>query len=522
MRLSGLKRISLAAISLVLTASVALSAAEGTDPSEPGKLSPGKLTGMLEFSPRTVYYGGCMISGPQPAEGPVVVIAGTLDIQDGGVLEGDAWIVNGRLIMTGSSRVNGDVYMVNSSDFLSRDAVISGDIEYYECECRLDDKLFEGEGGVAFVRYEDPKGVKTKFIIGGDKAGRADYSPIGFGFKRENKKHRDPYVYVKMWTSISIFDKTTGLMSFDADFAVPLGGRRLELVLHAFKRTFTNDSWMLSDRENGVILMLTGDDFFDYWERRGGEVGMRYKAKESLTFECLLSYQEDVSLAAKAVPSLLFPRDKYRENPPVDQGERIAATGRILLDTRIDEIWRENAWQIGIWVEKGIADGPGDFSYMAFDIDAKRYNYLPWRSRLDMRAKLFSSFDAIPAQITRSLNGYGGVRGTSDFPFAVQRGDRLALFSIEFRRELPDIRFVKSLFSTWNLLIFSDIGLLASADNKKSPLGFLDAPFEDWKKTAGIGISGQSLLPYIGFYVAQDLDSDKFEPRYILRVERSF
>jgi hypothetical protein len=37
-----------------------------------------------------------------------------------------------------------------------------------------------------------------------------------------------------------------------------------------------------------------------------------------------------------------------------------------------------------------------------------------------------------------------------------------------------------------------------------------------------LGISGESFMPYLGLYVAQDLDRDRFEPRVILRFERSF
>jgi hypothetical protein len=141
---------------------------------------------------------------------------------------------------------------------------------------------------------------------------------------------------------------------------------------------------------------------------------------------------------------------------------------------------------------------------------------------IDLRGKLFSAFGPVPGQLSRSLGGYGGVRGGRDMPFTVARGDRLALLSVEVRRRLPDMRYIGAIMSTWHLLVFMDVGLLDDADRKSSPLGFLDTGLDEWRKTVGLGISGESFLPYFGLYVAQDLDRDRFEPRFILRFNRSF
>ena len=498
-------------------------AAPGPDRStEALKMSNKELTGLLDFSPRTVYYGGCMISEGDTLEGAIVVIAGSLDIQDGAALRGTAWIINGRLIMTGSSVLDGDVNLVNAGEFLSNEAAVTGKINRYRCECRLNDELFEREGTVEFIRFEDPKAVKTRFALGGDKAGRVDYSLIGIGVKRENKDHREPYVRWHAWISPSLMKKSTGRIGFDVEAWIPLDGNRLQLIAHGFKRTFTNDNWMMSDIENGGIVLLTGDDFFDYWEKRGFELGLKSAMGERLALETRMSYQRDVSMEAHELSSILFPRDKYRENPAIDAGARTAFSGRLTYDSRGEEAWRENAWLVDLWLEKGVADGPGDFSYTVFEADARRYNYLPWKMKFDLRSRIFSSFTAIPLQLTRSLNGYSGVRGTSDFPFEVQRAGRMALLSAELRRRLPDLPVFRWIYTGWDFVIFSDMGLLTSEENMESPFAFLDAPFAKWKKTAGIGFSGESFLPCVGFYVAQDLDADDFNPRFILRIQRSF
>ena len=72
------------------------------------------------------------------------------------------------------------------------------------------------------------------------------------------------------------------------------------------------------------------------------------------------------------------------------------------------------------------------------------------------------------------------------------------------------------------LLAFADAGYLTMAESPRSPFGFLDGSLGDWKKSVGIGISGESLVPYLGIYAAQDLDAGSFSPRFIIRIERSF
>ncbi|MBN1164697.1 MAG: hypothetical protein JXB45_08970 [Candidatus Krumholzibacteriota bacterium] len=517
-----MKRIILGAIFVATIAVFRVCPGAAKIPEKVRKLSPDELTGLLSFTPQRVYYGGYMLAVGDTLEGPVVVIAGALDIQEGGVLLGNIWLVNGELIMNGSGRIEGDVNLVNSKIYLAHDAVVTGERTYYKCECVLDDKKYEQEGIVSFLKHKDPEAVEVKFSLRPGNSARVDYSLIKVGVERKNDRHRKPYVRGQVHLSVPFYQKSHGLIGFDADCCVPLSGRKLELLLRGYKKTISNDGWMLSPIEKAFILNMTGDDFFDYWEVRGGAVGMRYGSSGQFSVSTLLSFQKDLSLEARSLPSILFPRNKYRENPPVDEGERLALSCNLTLDRREEEAWRINSWFCDLWLEKGFADGPGDFSYLAFDLEVRRYNYLSRGLRIDFRAKLFSSFDRIPVQLSRSLNGYGGVRGLSDMPFAVNRGDRMILLSGEFRKSLPEWPVFNKIYSHWQLVIFSDWGLLTKAESERSPLGFLDTPFEEWKKSAGIGFSGDSILPGVGLYMAQDLDRDGFDPRFILRFQRSF
>ena len=237
----------------------------------------------------------------------------------------------------------------------------------------------------------------------------------------------------------------------------------------------------------------------------------------------MVTWQKDLSMETNPSLSIWQSSSKNRENPPIDDGERIAAALTLELDTRDDEkAWPKDAWFAQVWAEKGIADGRGEFSYTAFHAFVRWYNKLPFNLQWDMRGRLFSTLDQIPAQLSQSLNGFAGVRGLDDQPFDVIRGDRLALFSSEWRYWLPEVPVVRWIFTRWNALVFTDIGLLARASNPTAPLEFLETPFSEWRKTAGVGISGETRFPYLGIYVAKDLDGRRKNMRLIIRINRSF
>jgi len=489
---------------------------------KPSKLSPKKLSGLLDRSSQEVFYGGVMIASGESLAGPIVVIDGVLDVQDGGVLDGDAWVINGRLILTGSARVNGRVDLVNSNDYLSRQAKVAGDINYYTCECKLDNEKFEQEEKLVFVKDEDPRAIKTKLAFGLGQSNRVNSGMAYIGLRRQNPRHRKPHGRGHALMLFPYWNDPFDYLGFDVDIAVPLKGHQADLLVRGFRKTYTNDYWQLSEVENSWILDLAGSDYPDYYERQGGELGVRMELHRHVNLEGTVSFQHENSLDKKSSPSMFHPNRELRENPPIDEGDRLAATATFTFDSRADSNYPGNAWQFIGRLEKGIADGLGDFSYTSFTADLRRYTVLPLGLRLAQRARIFSAYDRLPKQVSQSLNGYGGLRGLSDVPFDILRGDRLALVSAELRKGLPELPVFRWFFTRWDFLVFSDIGLLAQAENVKAPLGFLDTPFNNWKKTAGFGISGESFLPYVGIYFAQDLDRNRRDPRVIVRIRQSF
>ena len=507
------------AITLCLVAAVNAGA---QTPDKPKKLSREKLTELINAGSPDVYYGGVMIATGDTLSGPIAVIAGSLDIQDGGVLVGDAWIVDGKLILTGRSLVDGDVNLVNSEEFLSHDATIKGALAYHICECGIDDDKYEKNGELSFLERPDPKAVKTKRSIQPGAPNRTDYNIVNVGVERNNPLQEKPYVSGYALIRFPLWLDTRGYLGFDAELSVPLRGKSADLFLRAFKRSYTNDGEQSSSFDAILNLTIFGLDFADYYERRGGAVGLRLRPYETVDVETGVMLERDISLETREAPSLFDSDLKRRPNPPIDDGDRVALWVRAVLDQREDVYWPKDAWYTSAFVEKGIADGPGEFSYTAFEVEARRYHRLPIGFQFDMRGQIFSTFDEIPLQVTRSLQGYDGIRGIeSDFDNFI-RGDRVALLSVELSAGLPPPPLIGKVLDRWRIQIFTDMGLVETAENVRAPLEFLDAPWDQWEKFGGVGIVGETFFPFVGLYISQDLGSEKIDLQYRFQMERMF
>jgi hypothetical protein len=423
--------------------------------------------------------------------------------------------------MTGKAAVLGRVFLVDSEAFQSRLATVSGGVERYRCECRLDADQYEEDGSLKFVKDEDPMAIRTKLAVKAGYATRVQYTVLRVGVERRNPRRPDPYVSGYALVDLPIWSSTHGHFGFDAGLKVPLRGHRIGLLIRPYKRIITNDHWQVSRRENALILVISGYEFADYYERRGGDVGLAFRPAERLELIALASAGRDLSLETGKAPSLFHSNQRLPPNPPIDDGDRVTAAGAVVFDSRGEREWPGDAWYLKLWGEKGFSDGRGDFSYEAFSIELNKYQPLPYDMHLSLRGRLFSTYGAAPRQVYQSLGGYGGIRGLSDQPFDVRRGNRLVLFSGELRRRLPDVRYIRSFFTRWDLLLFTDIGLLVEEPDEDAPFSFLEAPFADWGKSAGLGVSAESVVPYVGIYLAKDLDGDR-GVRGIIRIERSF
>jgi hemolysin activation/secretion protein len=162
----------------------------------------------------------------------------------------------------------------------------------------------------------------------------------------------------------------------------------------------------------------------------------------------------------------------------------------------------------------------GERTYTMLEAAVRRHQRLSYSDFLDLKFKAAGAVDPLPVQRTYSLGSVGGVRGKDFDSWGVPRGDRLLLANIEYRRRLPTVRYIQSVFSTWWLVAFYDAGALFISKDPDD-LGTLISDASDHAGSGtGVGVSGSSFLPYIGMFVAKDLDTDSW--RFIVRLNRPF
>ncbi len=515
---------------ILITAALAIAAAAPAPlwaNDDPIKISPEKLTEEIAAQNADIHYGGLMIHADQTVTGPVVIVDGALDIQDGAVLEGDAWVVNGNVVITGGGKVNGRLNLVNSQTYASHDAAVTGGTTHYKSQCRIDAAKYQREGRLVFVKFEDPTVPHISPAALPGLPTRVRYDLIRIGVQRECKETPEKFSQWRALVHIPAYISTQhGFLGFDVTGRIPLTEGGLALTLDGYKILHTEDSWQVSRIENAAMLVAAGSEYANYFEKRGGKAGLVWKSDGFVKVGLFGFYQEDVSMETRKTFTLFGDDDDLPENPAIEDGYRAAGMIGAAYDSREDIYANENAWFLGCTFEAGRhsphADGADSYDYSAFTVETNRYNRLPMGFQWDIGARLSSAFDRIPHQLYQTLNGYGGIRGTNRIPFDVDRGDRMIRVSTELRYELPSLPIVNWVYSTWHLLGFADAGLLAQAESPTSTFGFLDTSFSNWKKSVGAGISGESFFPYFGIYVAKEIDGDRKSPRVIVRIEKTF
>jgi outer membrane protein assembly factor BamA len=394
-------------------------------------------------------------------------------------------------------------------------------VQRYRCECRLDIPRYEETSEAVFIRKVDPNALRPRRAIGFGPVNRVDYSSVLLGVARGDADFLRPHWRGRAQLIVPFRENTRGYLGFDLDLAIPVSGRKAELRVKGFKKTATNDDWQFSVAENGAALELTHNDVFDYYERAGGRVALWLHPAWEWEIEGGVYLDQSRSLVTKTVPSLANNSRPLRDNPAIDEGEILGATIAATFDTRVSPARPASAWFGSVQVERGFATGPGDFPFTSLTLDVRRYNRLWRKINVDLRGRIFTAFDDLPRQRLQSLNGYSGVRGLHDIPFDVRRGDRLAVFSSELRIPMPELPLLKFLYTSWDLTAFGDLGLLDLDGGSEGAFSFLDTKLDRWGKSVGIGISGESFLPFLAFYVAQDLDRHNKRPRFIMRANRS-
>jgi hypothetical protein len=483
-------------------------------------------------------------------DGPIAVANGTLHLLPGADVRGDILVIGGRLIRAagagheGRQRVYWDAAPVARSE--------DGLLVIRERRRRI------GDLAAARTSFQTGKVRTTLLLTTGGTYNRIEGLPIVFGPSVDLRTGRRSSLRVDLRGIL----RTAGSESRLADFGYEVRGEfrlgRFGVAGDVYSQLAAIEEHPLSLSEVGWSSFLLQRDYRDYFDRRGYGGMLWAQATRSLRLEVSRRRDEERSVRATDPWSLFRNSDRWRRNPPIDDGHYITTGVQLDFDTRNERYLPSTGWLIRARFEHSSSGdvAPVDLPRLvrpevplgrryAFDrllLDVRRYTritpYLRVNGRL--RAEGWVDGDRLPVQRRVSLGGPDLLPGYDfraftcaprgfDDPSDLALCDRVISAQLEVRtrvglnlgfrtgdRESGARRFIGIEEADLVLLADAGKGWLAGSGPGQVPVNRIPS-FEEWKVDVGIGLDAGE----IGAYIAKGI-SEGESVKFLVRLQRRF
>lgn len=372
-------------------------------------------------------------------KGNLVSIGGEAQIE--GEVGGDVILFLGACRLGEEAVVHGDVIVIGGEVFQKEGAVIYGQLARESQEEHPKRRYFEEPefGALSFSgAYNRVDGFNLNIKVGyksGDLNSRL-WAGGGHAFSR------DRWLY-DVGFSQKLFD--THPLSFGAS---------------AFRRTWSQDEWVLGKVENSFATLFMRADFMDYTEKEGVSVFAGQEYKKIHQVKVNYSVNEYKALKKETNWSILRGPKRFRENFSTLPAETLAAyaadfnaeiatlTLEYSFDTRDDPEdpktgwWAKAEWELA----GGVLKKERDYSRIVLRFE--RIQQIVPRHTALLHAVYGTSIHRLPLQKLFFLGGIGTLRG---YRFKEFYGDRMVLMNFEYHARLIDQTFVPTpvLFFDW-------------------------------------------------------------------------
>jgi hypothetical protein len=384
----------------------------------------------------TRLFGRTRLPAGNEWRGDVAVRTGPLAV--GGRIQGSLIIVNGDVALEPGAEITGDLVVVGGTVAGLSDARVGGEVREYRepLPYRLegDELVYAPNLRLRFPRlgarktWGDDDRRSTLTITSGGTFNRVEGLPVVFGplFDWDMA----PGVRFRL-DALGVFRTAGDLSDSRSDLgymfrAELLAGevRTVGLGFRAFDVVSPVEAWGLKSGEVGWAAFLFHRDYRDYYLSKGvaGRVFAQIERPLQLAFEVRREWQS--SVAARDPWSIFRTTQRWRPNPPVDDGHYITFAGTVTLDTRNDGEDPTSGWYVRAQIEEsksrdvtpqtgvpaavrpGIpTDGSYRFRRASFDL--RRYTRVSASGRVNLRllAAGWLGGDPLPLQQRLSLGG---------------------------------------------------------------------------------------------------------------------
>ena len=216
---------------------------------------------------------------------------------------------------------------------------------------------------------------------------------------------------------------------YEAGFEAPLGDRPwLQIGGSVYRRTSTEDDWIVTEGENTIFALLARTDYRDYYESQGGQGYIGWSPGSDFSIRGGARFESQASLSVKTRVSLTGRDPEFRPNPPIEDGDEQAFTVRCRIGPAQLPI-RGGTHGEAVYERSG-PPLKGDFEYGRLrGVIRNRIRLSPTR---DLRARLIvgsTLTGSLPAQKIWYVGGIGTLRGHDFKTFA---GDQFFVANAEF------------------------------------------------------------------------------------------
>jgi outer membrane protein assembly factor BamA len=218
---------------------------------------------------------------------------------------------------------------------------------------------------------------------------------------------------------------------YEVGLLEPIGDRPwLAIGGSLYRRTATEDGWIVGETENTIFALLARTDYRDYYETQGAHGYLAWSPGADFSLRAGARFESHRSLAKKANVSLMGHHGSFRPNPAIQEGDEEAFT--IQLRVGPVEFPLRGGTRCEIGYERSGSPLDGDFEYGRVSGAVRSKIRLSPGQDFRVRVNAGSTRSGVlPAQKIWHLGGIGTLRGHDYKSFD---GDQFFLLGAELCR----------------------------------------------------------------------------------------